>query len=346
MAARPKNKNAGAGKKLASRAKARPAKRRVKRSTADRVLAPGTAAYPSRPFGSKDALSWEHGLNALSPVHLPLPRAVGEYTVARIASTVTTNQQWVLVGSFSHIQVTDTATSGIKRWLNTGILHAGGVGTEAFSNKDWTTAPFSGLSNFGVSVVPAAITVQIMSTEPISSAQGLVRVSRMKQAIDFGSTRSTSVYFNDTFAVNPPRLLSAGKLALRGVQCSCVPSDMTSLSDFRQVISDAVFSPEELGLNGASDGFFPIMIDNATGQNLSYVVTIEYRVRFDTSNLASAGHTYHKPAPHSVWDKAISCMHGLGHGVVDIADEVASTGNSIASAIRAGSAVRAAAAAL
>jgi len=184
-------------------------------------------------------------------------------------------------------------------------------------------------------MVPSAVTVQIMNGEALQTTSGVVEMARLRYMPDLASTTDTwADYSGAAMALNPPRLCSAAKLAMRGVTCDLLPFNMNTLSDFTR--SDTAHGNGTANLSSANlgfEGFAPMLVRNSSEINLTYLVTVEYRTRFDPSNPACASHIHHKAVPESAWDNLISGMSQEGHGIVDIADAVAETGEAVGGAV-------------
>lgn len=78
-------------------------------------------------------------------------------------------------------------------------------------------------------------------------------------------------------------------------------------------------------------GWAPMFVYNTGGGGdnsleLEYLVTTEWRVRFDLSNPASAGHRHHEVADDGIWNRMAREAAAMGPGVRDIADIVANVG--------------------
>lgn len=131
---------------------------------------------------------------------------------------------------------------------------------------------------------------------------------------------------------NNPRICSAAKLAMRGVQISGVPYDMSEMSEFMQrtTVTTGSFTWDGTSGLGSMDakGFAPIVVYNPSGIGLQYLVTIEWRVRFDPSNPAQASHVTHPTTSDSFFTKCVHGMMALGNGAEDIVESVASLGRS------------------
>lgn len=294
------------------------------------------AAFPKagRRRAGKKIVSVSQALNAMHPSHLPLPRAVGAYTVIRTTDIVNTNREAALFGVFKGPaqQFTDTA------WLSAiCVTNPNAAGLELPIGD--TTAPGNAFfyrssalgetSLNGARMVPAAITVQIMNGESLQNADGIAYIGRAKTVLDLmGDTRTWKEVMEELVSYSAPRLCSGGKLSLRGVQVNAIPNNMSVLSDFvprripdpgRQVWTEATFATD-------FEGFGPIFVYNPDAIALKYLITIEWRMRFDPLNPAYAGHTMHTPASEATWSKVIGEAESLGHGVKDIADVVGDIG--------------------
>lgn len=148
-----------------------------------------------------------------------------------------------------------------------------------------------------------------------------------------------------------PRLMSAGKLALRGVQMDSYPLSMSDCSQFRDcaifsTANDSASAPliqwlgSVAGTIGTDSlnpmGWAPIVVHNPSGQPLEYLVTIEWRVRFDISNPAVSSHKHHGVTTEHAWDTAVRRAVALGNGAMDIAERVANYGAAMAPMLRRG----------
>ena len=145
-------------------------------------------------------------------------------------------------------------------------------------------------------MVPAALTVQVMNPQPLQTTAGIIAGGRVKQQLALANDpRTWDALGTEIMAYMQPRLLSAGKLALRGVQCSGYPLDMTEYSDFRQV-GAATGVPFTWSAQDIRPGALTPLVfwqpDGGPTLTLEYLVTIEWRVRFDLSNPASSSHTH------------------------------------------------------
>jgi hypothetical protein len=196
-------------------------------------------------------------------------------------------------------------------------------------------------------IVPSALTVQIMNPNALQTTNGILYVGRMKtQFRGEDSTEQWTDLANQFVSYQAPRLCSAGKLALRGVKIDACPFNVRELQDF-----DRVIDPMELdgggGVGGFDEpwtstsradseqaynpqwkckGFAPIMVYNPNAVSLQYLVTLEFRCRFDLGHPASSTHVHHQPATESTWSGHIKRMLDMGHGVIDIADAIAEGG--------------------
>lgn len=322
---------------------ARTAKRAEKALTG---IAQGVANTVSMPFGSKKpsrrgAHRISDYLNATHPSHLALPRAVGPYTVVRLTQIYELTNKMVV---FSPELMREG--EGIHGWT-TIIGRAAAIDTDPVNGTNNCIAlnvtALHALSDF-TQVVPAAMTVQIMNPEAIQTTTGLVWGGVCKTQLALASsTTSWSIWGSDYIALMNPRVMSAAKLALRGVQAHAYPLNMSELSNFYELQHSASSAAEIMTTwnhlsgdtaenAGIPTGMTPLVFVNPSAVSLMYQVTVEYRVRFSLTNPAAASHTYHPPAPDSVWNDVVRAGVNLGAGVIDIADAAARAGVAVAEA--------------
>jgi len=64
--------------------------------------------------------------------------------------------------------------------------------------------------------------------------------------------------------------------------------------------------------------------------DLDYLITIEWRVRFDISNPAVASHVNHGYTPDSTWSSLVKSASDKAHGMCDIVEKVANAGEAVA----------------
>jgi hypothetical protein len=181
------------------------------------------------------------------------------------------------------------------------------------------------------------MTVQIMNPEALQTTQGVIAVGRMAQGFDRGGrgTRTWEDFGIDFTSYFAPRILSAGRLALRGVTCSAMPVDMGQYSEFQALDQTVYSSSSNITWDEAFEPYAltPIVVYQsgfASPISLAYMVTTEWRIRFDPGNVAAATHTYHPTLPDRAWDALLSAASSMGHGVEDIADVVADAGAAAA----------------
>jgi hypothetical protein len=135
-------------------------------------------------------------------------------------------------------------------------------------------------------------------------------------------------------AFGKPRLCAAAKLALSGVEHSLVPMNMNTLSDFTH-LHDVVGAPTvsrwytSTGVSVQPSGFAPFVVYNPDEIDLQFLVTVEYRMRFDMEHPAASTHTFHDPASMGAWHSVVKGMTELGHGVRDIAVVAAEAGAAV-----------------
>lgn len=299
----------------------------------------GTAMVNTRPFprrsrnargsgGMSLTTLIKHGLNALHPCHLALPRAVGGYSVIRTTDVINSNAPTMLFGTFKGPGNEFTETTWLSTIAVRGVNPDNPIGGDSNAFLYNSTALDASSIN-ATRMVPAAITVQIMNGESLQAADGIAYIGKSKTVLDLmGDARSWRTVLEELVSYSAPRLCSGGKLALRGVQVDAVPNNLSVLSDFvpRRIPTPGVRTWNQANTPLDFEGFAPIFVYNPDNIALKYLVTIEWRMRFDPFNPAYAGHVTHTPASESTWSKVIAHAESLGHGVADIADVVADIG--------------------
>jgi hypothetical protein len=63
-----------------------------------------------------------------------------------------------------------------------------------------------------------------------------------------------------------------------------------------------------------------------TPQSLEFLITVEWRVRFDPGNPAVASHSHHDTTSDGVWNSVCREMSSAGHGVEELAEDVMELG--------------------
>jgi len=332
----------GGRKKNGARRRGRP---QQQSETYTRPYRQGMAAVPTTAFNGGSRIPRGPSLmsvfDATKTCHLPLPRAIGPYAVVRTTTLHRSSAPVVILGP---MQSADTTAQERPVWSS--FVGVECVNPGAAMNAPNNTVPIpmmaladtsgaiqSGWSN--CELVPAAYTVQIMYPSPVGTAGGVARIGKLKTKSHLKDNARTWNAFADQFtSYNAPRLCAGGKLCLRGVQASATPYDMADLADFTPL--RAVESiPFTWTTNRAQEfaGFAPIVIVNDLSTadppllgGLEYLITVEWRVRFDPSNPAQAAHVLRPPSTESMWAKAVAGVEAAGHGVFDIAERVAEFG--------------------
>jgi hypothetical protein len=324
------NQNAG-GRSRRSGGRSAPANR----SNANRVLAQGAGALPTKAFGagksggvsSKKALTL--GLNARLPYHLGLPRPVASYQVIRTSTLHNTSAGVIILSPLLRKWQNE---SGNPKWYHSCGVESvnAALGINASNNTTMIPMPMDILGG-AADVVPAALTVQVMCPDALQSASGIYTMARVPQQMNMGGESRTWNQLKEQFdSYFKPRLLTAGKIALRGVTCNAIPIDMNEYSEFASTypIESGSFA---WGEHIQPAALSPILITHGAGihSTLSLLITIEWRVRFDPSSAAAASHTYHPATPDGVWNDIMKSASDLGHGVEDIVDSIADIGAAV-----------------
>jgi len=288
-------------------------------------------------------------LDAFCPAHLALPRAVAPYIVVRVTSLVSFDSKFLLFGPMMTAQSLSAGGDRSRNWCNqVGIAFGNAPGDQAGGPVTRICLPEQTSGFVGCQLTPAAFSVQVMNPGALQTTRGILAMGRLKLASTFNGpapagapSPTVAQVANNCVSYFSPRLMAAAKVAMRGVQNNAIPVDMNDLSEFTPYDqrfandddynnSDAT-SPPPAGVDAVVPkfhGFAPIFISNPDEIPLQFLVSTEYRVRFDPSNPATAGATMHKPASTQTWDKVITGMVARGNGVVDIAEKVVEYGQS------------------
>jgi hypothetical protein len=330
--------------------------KKKKRTAAKRLIGikQGVGAITTRPFPrpvtrnrkpKAGGSGYRLAFNALSRCHLPLPRAVGGYTIIRTTDIINTSSPAMLFGCFKGpgLEFTETTwTTSVavsprgnptNSWV--GLTQPIGDAAAPGNSYFYSSEALAATALNGARMVPAAITVQVMNGDALQTTNGIAYIGRSKTVLDLmGDARSWDTVMKQLVSYSAPRLCSAGKLALRGVQVNAVPNNLSVLSDFvpRRIKDTGTYTwTENAGGTAAYadqdiEGFAPIFIYNPDNIALKYLVTIEWRVRFDPFNPAYAGHSQHMPASEATWASAVQNEENKGSGVTDIVEDIAELG--------------------
>jgi hypothetical protein len=202
-------------------------------------------------------------------------------------------------------------------------------------NAKLFTMPLSGLGH-AVTLVPSAITVQVMNGSALQTTSGMVYMGVMNTQAHLAGRDENWADWADKFVqYQAPRMLSAGKLALRGVRCNSYPLNMTRVSQFAPMSLDADVTAGSMHDNHQPSGWAPIVIYNTQGAHMGHatplalevLVTMEWRVRFDLDHPASSSHRHHAVSSDYTWDTLSRYASSIGSGVTDIADVVSNVGS-------------------
>lgn len=339
--------------------------------------------------------------NASATPHAGLPRAVGPYTVVRTTTMITSKSPLLIFGSYAtqwygqdpmtqmlmgsgygtklwsnvccvgaaeDIAVSDFAASSIPSGTHTEV-HAipipGTTGNGVFaSNVGAGETPVFTVSKSTLTCVPSAISVQIINPTPVQTAAGTGIAAVCPVRLDLqGTSKTWSTVGTELLSYYRPRVLTGGKLALRGVQMDSLPLSMTDVSDFRETYqvdplachpSSLVWSASGSAQNIVDapalstiqksflmdiqpEGWAPLVYyspfnaarEAADRQEMTFLVTFEWRTRFDISNPASSSHSLHTPSTDIQWHNHIRAATNALPGVIDIVEKVANTGMAL-----------------
>jgi len=307
-------------------------------------IAQGAAALPRQPFGNgrkkqpkqhPTSAMLRRYFNATLRDHLPLPRPTGPYTVIRLTNFYSLDSKFVMFGP-EIVRSPD----GRQGWTN--IVGRASVNSAAAVNATnncvaLSMTPLRAMDQ-NTQLVPAALTVQVMNPEAVQTTTGMVWGGICGTQLPLGdSTAAWGTYASEFISLMTPRVMSAAKLAFKGVIGNALPLNMSELSNFHPLtksVSEAAEitttwkpnagnTPE---VDGQPMGLTPIVFVNPDQVGLIYQVTVEYRVRFALTNPAAASHTQHKAGSTIVWDAAVAGGGAVAHGLYDIVEQVAVDG--------------------
>ena len=312
--------------------------RRSNASTGYSAITQGVASTGTMPFGSIGGGSPLRALDALSPYHLSLPRPVGPYTVVRTNTICLSGQQCNI---FSPEMLVE---DGHTKWTHVVGRLSGDMSNPIGGDSSYVVNRGQDFFGPSVTLVPAAFSVQIMNPNSLQETNGIIYIGRSTSQYKLaGDTRTWQDLMNQFVSFMSPRLCSAGKLALRGVKVDSYPLNMSEFSNFcpeapisgsggnQPAVWSGTTGPGGLGPNrgGEPSAFAPIVVYNPGQVQLHYLITVEWRVRFDPSQAAAASHQYHKATPISTWDKVCSTASSITHGAYDIADTLSQVGSAV-----------------
>lgn len=296
-----------------------PRRRAIQPSRPLKGIKQGVGETVRRPLSFYSPIAhYSRAFDAFDHAHTPLPRATGPYAVVRMFQNFQSNARTVVIGP----SVKNGAWYNVVAYSNfDDNLPVNNTDNATRFTMDSLAA--AGFSN--ASVVPAAVSVQIMNPNALQTTSGIVFAGRAKNQLDLQETTdSWKVMASNLTSYTNPRIMAAAKLAMQGVQIDAVPMDMSDLANFKPVeIGSAGFGTVDSDIKG----FAPIWLRNPNDILLQYLVCIEWRVRFDPTNPAHSSHAYHHPTTDAHFSNAIS--HATSVPVVrDIKESVAERGYS------------------
>lgn len=266
---------------------------------------------------------------------MTLPRAVAPYTVIRTTAiwnpTDEDQRRFNLFGPVMGV------ARDAGQWTNLYSFGPTGPMTSLLSTTNGATCQgFKSMSTnawSAASITPAAFSIQIMNPEALQTSAGMVYIGRCKNKVALAEGDLSTAWqdvADNLVSYSNPRLCSAGKLALRGVQVDAVPNNMSELSKFTTKSSLSI--PQTLTLTPTNtihgEGFNPIFVYNPNAIDLQILVCCEWRVRFDPSNPAYSACKMQKPTSDAEWYSNMASAVSIGSGVVDIVERVAQMGRA------------------
>lgn len=332
MARRPRARRAGGnGNRRPAPSRSQPRRRRTNRSASSNILAQSALSAPAKAFGASSRVNHLSAWDAFSPSHLPLPRVTGPYCVVRTTKMFQSSAEYVQFGTWMHNQPHDVDHLDQRRWSNCVAMCCDGANAIYGTSQNKKVIPMPGIGD-SVTAVPSALSVQIMNPEALQTTAGIVAAGTYKTQVnlteiaDGNNTKTYNDLADDFVSFQAPRLMSAGKLALKGVQINSYPLNMSELANFTTIDESVDYVHDPSTGEFSPVGFVPICVVNKDSVALQYLVTMEWRVRFDPSNPAVAAHRYHGHCDDATYAKFVQHRTALGHGVYDIADGSARSG--------------------
>lgn len=166
-------------------------------------------------------------------------------------------------------------------------------------------------------MVPASMTVRVMNGEALQTTTGMIFMGRSPTSLALGGATITYDDLGSRLInTGKPKNISAARLALAPQKASAVPMNMNDLSEFSEIYkSTDIGTPHTFDINlFEPTGLSPLWVYNPNSVNLTYLVTVQWRVRLDVGNPMAGAHTYYPPSPPSSW--AASFEEGLADAEV------------------------------
>lgn len=285
-------------------------------------------ATTKKPFGGAEGKD-ERAFDAFDPTHMPMPRAVAPYSVWRSTMNRQTTAQVVIV-----CPSIITTSSGSEAWSSIIAYESAGPASVPSGVVATRFVPMPSVQTLesNVSLAPNACSVQIMNGEAVQTTTGVVYggTSTAQLTLKNEATLTWTDIAENFVSYMSPRVMSAAKLAFRGVQVDSIPMNNVKLGDFMPLEKAA----QALPYNGPWDntnplepsGCSPIVVYNPQGLDLTYLICVEWKCRFGLANPASGSHQHHKPTTVAKMAGIVKGMTGRGHGMRDLPEVVAGRG--------------------
>lgn len=264
---------------------------------------------------------------------LGLMQPTAPYTYLRHTVIFSTNANVLLFGTYA------TETSSGTAWTPVVCLSDVNSGNPINGTLNTTLhkfANFNGLGT-GAEVVPAAFSVRVINPNALQVTSGTLTASRLQGGGSYGNSTSTWIDAATTsFGNCAPMIISGSQLAMSPKQCHALPADFTEMARFDRVLSStdaglpSPFTWNSTALHPA--GFAPILVRNditpsgsTTYSNLTYEVTVKWRVRVSPENPFSSTHVYQPVSSASTWQDAVATASSVANGfetVLAIAERI------------------------
>jgi hypothetical protein len=284
-----------------------------------------TRKRSARNKGKMVSAVYKHGLNAFHSLHVPLPISTGKYNVIRTKTIKATDSYLSLIGPMDFQLASNTYTGGM--WTNYGGIFAD-TGTQTVNGNYGVAilpSPTGSDSRGWAEVVPSAFSVQIVNTQSLTNASGIVYMGRCSQTLsgpESGDSRTISDFSNALLSYADYKALSGAALAMKPQQINLMPANISELSDFKELgpPADQAATPTLMTWDGGHDfaGFKPAFVINPDRIPLSITICCEWRVRLSPFNPMHNTQTLHKPTSHDTWHNILATAESAGHGVEDV----------------------------
>lgn len=219
-----------------------------------------------------------------------------------------------------------------REWTNTCAILFKTLVNPINAANGARTRKVSGGNLSRMSVVPTACTIRIMNPETLNSTSGSVYVGQIKTKEDLRDyVKSAATIADELVSFCGAKSYSAASLAVRPIEVSCVPVDMTDLSSFYEMnvsaqSEDITYADSSFGEYPA--GLAPVFISNPNGVPLTVEVSMKFRVRHGIESPFHSAMPLRPPGSERDWYDGIKTVLEDG---VHFVGQIAGVAGSIVS---------------